>query len=1019
MFKRSRISAAALVALGGVFVAVPSVSQAQGSGTTAQGGDRVVVTGTRILRADLLSTSPMTTISGAELQANQDITIETMLNALPQVNPAGTTTSNNPGNAGQANIDLRGLGAGRNLILIDGRRPMVSASDQSVDLNTIPLALIDSIEVISGGAAAVYGADAVAGVVNIKLKRRFEGIDIRAGRSNATEKKDAKEENFQLTLGGNFGGDRGNAALGFEYAKRQQLIKGQRDFAKFATSTTGSWPEGRFFSAGNGGSNAPSQAAMNAVFAGYGYTGPQIPNTASPGFNSDGTLFYGGVFNSPLDVVNFRYPIDDSVNTRLFPDLYSYNFDAVNLLVLPLERRSFNGKLDYRLDSGIEVFARLAYTRYQSATALAPTPTGGATVRPPSEVRFGNVGSALVAPGRAPTNLIVPVTNPFIPADLRTLLNSRTGDNINFVGSGASEPFQMSWRSLPLGLRQETNTNNVVQYMGGAKGPIKGTWNWEAYVSEGRTKIETAQTGNVNAQRLNDALAAADGGASLCAGGINIFGRQPLSSACVAYLAVPTFQAITFEQQIGQAFFSGDITDLPAGPLSAVVGAEYRNFSYDFDPGGARGAIYGFNAQQAAKGSNSFRDVFGELAIPLVKNAPFARSAQISLAARTSTSQSVDETQALESEKKRSNTFALNFDWSPNAEIRTRASIQKSVRAPNFGELFDGGGRFPQVFDPCSITSVGRTTGANAAALGTLCAATGASAPTYVQAPGGQTLISIEGNRQLKPETGNSFTLGLVWVPRNRDGFIGNLRGSLDYWQVKVKDAILVPDVNELIADCYNYSGNNPSYSATRNSCAGISRVGGDLANGSVAANAAGDDFTGSNGGKLDFSGLDIALGWGDTVGPGKLDVQLNWTHLLKVDQRSAEFLPTYDYKGTIPFFGAGLGQAFPNDKMMVTAKYSIGDFSGDLRMRYIGKMDNRMSRIFPGENFTGVPATTYWDIGASYEVVKGVTLRAGVNNVLDQKPRTYAPNVQSGTDPSTYDVIGRRLFMQVQAQFK
>jgi outer membrane receptor protein involved in Fe transport len=147
--------------------------------------------------------------------------------------------------------------------------------------------------------------------------------------------------------------------------------------------------------------------------------------------------------------------------------------------------------------------------------------------------------------------------------------------------------------------------------------------------------------------------------------------------------------------------------------------------------------------------------------------------------------------------------------------------------------------------------------------------------------------------------------------------------------------------------------------------------------------------------------------------------VQLNWTHLLSVKQRSAEFLPTYDYKGTIPFFGVGLGQAYPNDKMMVTAKYAIGDFTGDLRMRYIGKMDNRMSRIFPGERFTGVAATTYWDIGGTYEVVKGVTLRAGINNLLDQKPRTYAPNVQTGTDPTTYDVIGRRLFMQVQAQFK
>jgi iron complex outermembrane receptor protein len=1024
MFERSRISAAVMAALGGVFVSVPAVSQAQGSGTTAQGAERVVVTGTRILRADLLSSSPMTTISGAQLQANQDITIETMLNALPQVNPAGTTTSNNPGNSGQANIDLRGLGAGRNLVLIDGRRPMVSAADQSVDLNTIPLALIDSIEVISGGAAAVYGADAVAGVVNIKLKRNFEGIDLRAGRSNAMDQNDAKEENFQLTLGGNFGGGKGNAALGFEYAKRQQLVKGQRDFAKVATSTTTSWPEGRWAPSGN----SPTQAAVNSLFSGYGYSGPQIPRTSAQGFNSDGTLFYPGLFNSPLDVVNFRSPIDDGVNTKFYPDFYSYNFDSVNLLVLPLERRSFNGKVDYRFDNGVEAFARLSQTRYGAETALAPTPVGGITIRAPGRNIASQVSSPFVVDGLTPsgaqrgtTGLIVPVTNPFIPADLQALLATRDGDNLNLVGSGATEPIIITWRTVAAGLRKQVFENTVSQYLAGAKGPLIGNWTWEGYLSEGRTKIESKQFGNINAQRLNDALATADGGASLCAGGINPFGRQPLSPACVNYLQIATSTSTTFEQSIGQFFVSGDITELPAGPLSAVAGLEFRNFQYDFDPGTASGPIYGFNSQTQDKGSNSFRDVFGELAIPLLKNAPFARSASISVALRSSESKSVDEVQNLTSTKQRSNTFALNFDWSPTNELRTRASLQKSVRAPNFGELFSGGGAFPQIFDPCSINSAGRTTLAGASQLATLCGATDSPVTgntTFVATPGNQAFLTTDGNRDLKPETGNSVTLGLVWIPRAQ-GFIGGLRGSIDYYQIKVKDAILAPDVNEIIADCYNYGGRNPSYDATRDSCAAIFRQGDNIAALFNPADLVDGLYGGTNGGSLETSGLDLALGWGGTVGPGKLDVQLNWTHLLSVKQRSAEFLPTYDYKGTIPFFGVGLGQAYPNDKMMVTAKYAIGDFTGDLRMRYIGKMDNRMSRIFPGERFTGVAATTYWDIGGTYEVVKGVTLRAGINNLLDQKPRTYAPNVQSGTDPSTYDVIGRRLFMQVQAQFK
>jgi iron complex outermembrane recepter protein len=172
MFKRTQVAYGVLAALGGALIAVGNPALAQ------QATERVVVTGSRILKSDLQSSSPMTTVTAAELVGKQDITLDTALNVLPQVNPAGTTSSNNPGNSGQSNIDLRGLGANRNLVLIDGRRAMVSASNQTVDLNTIPLALIDSIEVITGGAGAVYGADAVAGIVNVKLKRRFSGLNI-------------------------------------------------------------------------------------------------------------------------------------------------------------------------------------------------------------------------------------------------------------------------------------------------------------------------------------------------------------------------------------------------------------------------------------------------------------------------------------------------------------------------------------------------------------------------------------------------------------------------------------------------------------------------------------------------------------------------------------------------------------------------------------------------------------------------------------------------------------------------
>jgi outer membrane receptor protein involved in Fe transport len=172
---RERLLASSMIC-GAAFAAFSAgVAQAQEAGEVSE----VVVTGSRIVRQDYVANSPIATVTGDQIVANADVTLDTYLNTLPQVNPASGTTSNNPGNNGQSNVDLRGFGANRNVVLVDGRRPMISSNAMTVDLNTIPQALIESVEVITGGAGAAYGADAIAGAVNLKLKTNFEGIDIR------------------------------------------------------------------------------------------------------------------------------------------------------------------------------------------------------------------------------------------------------------------------------------------------------------------------------------------------------------------------------------------------------------------------------------------------------------------------------------------------------------------------------------------------------------------------------------------------------------------------------------------------------------------------------------------------------------------------------------------------------------------------------------------------------------------------------------------------------------------------
>lgn len=1020
---RGRLLASTMIC-GTAFAAFATASPAFAQEETEV--EAVVITGSRIARQDYVANSPIATVTGDQAVANADVTLDTYLNTLPQVNPAGTTTSNNPGNGGQSNVDLRGFGSNRNIVLIDGRRPMVSANTLTVDLNTIPQALIDSIEVITGGAGATYGADAIAGAVNLKLKKDFEGLDVRVGYSNSTEYWDAEEYQVSAVIGGNFADGKGNAVLAFDRSYREGLIKSQRPFSQNATSTTSFLPEGAFFWSGT---NAPTLASLQAAVGSANVTA----TSGTYGFNMDGTLFYKGIFNSPFDVVNYKYPIDGTVNQSLYPDLYSYNFDFVNILVLPMDRYSFLSKLNYELDNGVEFFSQVGWTEYNSTTALAPTPFPTVNTRNPCDAASNNVSSALVTCGsQIAQQIVVPVTNPFIPAAfLANVLGSRVGNDPALVGSGATEPFRMRQRTLDLGLRQSVYENTVVQFMGGVRAPLGDSgWSLEAYVSEGRTEIDQTQTGNLNTQRLQGLLEAADGGNSICAGGFNIFGRQPISAACREYLAVATTLSTTMTQQIGQAFVTGPVFDTSAGTVEVVFGGEYRGFDYVFDPGAAAGPISGFNNQNPDSGTNAFYDIFSEALIPLVKDAPFAQSIDLSLGYRYSWSEFEDRISGASRSSRGSPSYKIELNWAVIDEIRLRASYQRSVREPNFSELFSGGGSAPQYFDPCSITTAART-GPNAAQMKTLCQTGGfnggisaGAINTFVQTPGSQIGVDLDGNPALDPEQGTTLTFGLAWQSGSDNQWLGRLRGTVDYWNIKIEDAILTPTPNQIVAACYNYYGTNPTYSAGDVNCDGILRVGGDILWIYNPATGYGN-FQADNGGHQQASGIDFQVDYGfdmewlglDNWGSVRINALVSYLMEFK-QQDPISGVPELDFAGTAAYFGSGLGTSYPEWKTNITTTWEVGDFSFSARGRYIGEMRNRLEVEFPGEKFSGPDSMWYWDVSGEWGFTDNLSFRLGVNNLFDEDPQVYAPNVQSGTDPSTYDVVGRRVFGGVKLRF-
>jgi outer membrane receptor protein involved in Fe transport len=1015
------------------------------AGQPANPPEEIVVTGSRIERKDFVANSPVITLSSEQMEEHADITLDTYLNTLPQVNPAGTTTSNNPPNNGQSNIDLRGLGPNRNLVLIDGRRAMVSASDQTVDLNTIPAALIDSIEIISGGASAVYGADAVAGAVNLKLKDDFQGADFEYNYSNATGPWDAEEYNISGVLGANFAEEKGNAVVAFDYSKREPMIKSQRDFSAVATATTTFLPEGLYSPSGN----APDQTAVDNLFASYvpGYVAGSVPaGSTLMGFNNDGTLFSKGVFNSPLDVVNWRYPVDTAVNTGIFPDTYSYNFDAVNILRLPLKRRSFMGKLDYEFDSGIKAFALIGWTNYDSAAALAPTPIPTTRATPPGENAPDETTSALIAPAHAVTaQLIIPYNNPFVPADFAALLATRTGDNANLVGSGATEPFLMRQRTLSAGLRQSNYENTVVQYTFGLSGEIPwiesvfgSDWRWEIYGSEGRTTIDENQAGNIDTQRLQGLLEAPDGGVSTCDGGFNPFGRQGISAECVDYLEVSNELTSKFNLKIASGYISGNVAELPAGPLQLVFGAEYRGFEYSLDPGAVSGPISGFTTQNPVDAENSFKDIFAEASVPLVKDVSWIRQLDFVVGWRYSINESSEVCLAadgvclneplgsrLEGKKNKDHTWKVELGWVPIESLRMRFSYQRAVRAPNFGELFDGGGSAPQYFDPCSVTTNARN-GPNAAQIRQLCIDTDltgfAGVDSYVQTPGTQLSVDTAANPDLSPEQATTYTIGAVFTSP-WGGWLERLTATVDYFNIDIKDPIIAdPSVNVFVANCFNYYGKNPTYDPLQADCQSIVRLGGDILAFEPPPDA---EFPGINGGKIHGSGMDTSITWGADLYAGVLDLSLTLTHLFDAEQQERPGVPVLQYSGTAAYFGSGLGSSNPNNRIMISGRYTIGEFMIDARGRWYDRMESRMGIQFPGEQFDDVKAMDYWDFGVTWNFGErfqwagpGSNFRVGLNNAFDVNPPQYTPNVQSGTDPSLYDVLGRRVYFQVNVRY-
>jgi outer membrane receptor protein involved in Fe transport len=939
--------------------------------------EEIITTGTRLARQDYTAASPITTVDSKLFSDTGAPTIETVLNTLPQFVPAITSTSNNPSNGGQANVSLRGLGRQRTLVLLDGRRISPSNPTGVVDLNLIPAALIDNVEVITGGASAVYGSDAIAGVVNIKT-RQFVGLEVNAN-YGVTSEDDGKRTSIGITGGMESDDGRGYAFGTFNWADREEVLQGDREFSSVALN----WDGDSFEPLGSStirqgrwdaiGSNAPTQAAVDAYF---GALDPAyVPGTVTPtknfGFNPDGSIFatapvtnFTGDTNEPLQPVN--------------PVNYTYNFAPPNYLELPLTRKSFFGKAGFELNDSTEIFVQAMWANYTVDSALASTPATSLYVRP---------------------------DNPNLDPAVQTLLATRPD---------ATAPFRMRKRMIEAGPRLRSTEYDVAQITAGMNGKLPGnsSWTWDAYASWGNVKGTETQQGNISRSAWYELALAADHGASECGTAINPFGIESLQPECVGYFTRNAVNNETIDQAVIEAFVSGDMFSMPAGDAQAAIGIMYKNDDYAFLPDAVltgrttdpfTGAdivdITGFNAQLPVRGRTDSTEFYGEANFPLLSGKSLAQQLDIKVGARYADHSAAGDMTS----------YKVEGIWDITDRLTVRGGYQRALRAPNISELFRPATiNFPTVGlgDPCSNdfndpdgNVLGAQDDPRARALCVTQGIADANIDAYVFTNTQFQGLS-GGNPLLTEETADTYTLGLVF------GTEGGFQGAIDYYEISIEDGVGSIDADVFVERCFDPAF-NANFESNNFYCNFFQR---DIGTGTIIEALEVD----TNIATTELKGIDIQLDYGTEFGANSaFDVKLIATNLLNWDQAAIQGEALEAFAGT----ASSSFDVLPEWKVTTSFAYAIGGFDTNLRWRYI---DSTTDLSYPDFKLDEV---NYLDLTFGYafqgNTMEGLRLRVGITNLTDEDPVIYPSDQQMNTDPATYDVLGRRYFVSATYSFE
>lgn len=1003
----------------------------------------IVVTGSRISSPNATSTSPITTITPTQLLATSRVSIGDTLNTLPQLQSTFSQANSTRflGTAGLNLLDLRGLGTQRTLVLVNGRRHVGSDilnNAVSVDINTIPSDLIESVDVVTGGESAVYGSDAIAGIVNFKLKDHYQGLEARV-QGGISQYGDAGSFFGSVLAGKNFSEGRGNIAINAEYARQNSLYASERNYLRQVDGFVGTDTDAAGVAAGQTLPNydgIPDNTFFRNIHSATIASGG-MATFASPtgvcGADATGRRFSCNYLFQPdgslIQQTGTRVGIGTNSNSPSGSSFVGGNGDTGRegqlVQIQPaLDRYSANLVGHYEISDALVPFVEASYSR---------TETYGQGTSGPAFITGTTTSSFTSSPTTAFER--PRLDNPYLSAAARaTITNALIAGGTAPATITDATRFSIRKNLVDLGIRSEQSKRQTYRIVGGVRGQFNGDWRYEVSANYGEFREDTRVLGNLNVQRfllgmdaqrngagqivcgsqINAARAGTDfaGNPAVLAADIaacqpiNLFGNGNISQAAKQYVLQNTVSQGKITQLDISGFVNGDTSgffNLPGGPLRFVVGGEYRRETNYFKPDPLVESGYTFYNALTTFAPPAFevKEAFGEIQIPVLKGMRFAEDLSFNAAGRVSDYNSAAGTNY---------TYNFSGNYSPIPDISFRASYARAVRAPNLSELYSPQGQnFATVNDPCSANFIATGTQYRAAN----CAAAGI--PTNYNYLYQQSLtINSGGNPNLNVEKSDSYTYGVILKPR----FTRGLTLSVDYYNIKVANVITAPSAQQILNSCYDSPTANGQF------CGLFQRV------------AAGQ--TGANGeeqyriveGSLQQTLLNYA-----SLRTRGLDVNLSYQHDFGFLKASSVMIYTHQFENAAfidpsqPTFGDNvLGElGTPRDKFYWNLNGAFGPFEMNYQFNYLSKMavgfieDTKSYQGRPPQNadrysIPYYPDVLYMNARVALNISGGSQFYLGVDNLTNRIPPLGATGTGGGS--GIYDAIGRRVYAGFKAKF-